>query len=1775
MTVMNFKLDQNLMRFAHMKYAGHFDVRIEEHESEIPTEFGKINKKKIMLMFTSYFKHYAIPILEQYIEPNTQFNLTIFADIKYQRIHSHRVEYRTIYLSPNLKINPNLNTWKQKLITDWRLLANANKYVSLDEDFSKRSEIDWTRLEAVILEKISIQFTVKNPRGYQGMAGGCGHFSIEFQQVDGITIQNCSLRKNLNSNNHCFFDVLKETKFLPSDISITGKWRNNLFKALKREPGSKVFVEDMQKILNQIYRDFKVRLSIYLTIITDRHEEYEFTKLNGKVINMVLFQDHYWRKLEFYEEGYKKAKSKPYHQHCNQCGAMLRKDHVCEIEEIALVKETYDVEAYIKESLDNILEYQKYCKSNPNMHNEELFQRHHHVYFLAGSAGSGKSTVLQRYEQLMMEQDQHVVKLAYTAIAASLINGITVHKFTKCYQEYQSCKYFFIDEISMLSSELFTKVMDKIGKRFTIIAGDFNQLQFIPDKQNTQSIVENSIFETCQFYYMYQNLRYLEMSAEEESFLKNINNKRLSARQFLKVFKEDQVQPIKILNTKTIHCCDPVLCNTNKEVFEITKKLYENSIHLEGIIHQRTFDLKEELKELIGKQAFKILDEYDNKVLSKDRLKYIDVIFPHVFYPGQQLRITRNVYIENNNTPLFINNSIWEFKGINHEYDLLILEQNGRTVECSMVPFTLSLNGQYYGFFPVIAANVTTIFRAQGLTFDRPYFIKLNTNSQFCNILIVALTRATRLKHITFLLDGYKENGPNLKSCLNECSGYFFLDYNLMEELQKNKPYGKSYPIKCILNEAVNRGEFNMQIQNGFISVERALPLTTSEFQSPCSDKQLLGYFTVFYDLETGYKPKHSKTYDWEKPNVEEEKKKLEIIPYCVGFIILHKGKRLDLETFFPELNIRGLRIKGGIYRIMANEETMPEFIKIIGTLIKYYHTLIQSKIEGKSYQNFRWKDKIKERCKVYHNIYIPPITMIAHNGARFDSYFCKRYIEGIKAMIDFEYNEISIPGTGSYSDMAIEACVTLSTVGEQHEFKSSFQILHHWDSVKFSLCSLADSVKSYMGKIDGATMKQYCNNLSIDLPEIEEWFNKMKGEDGNQGKDHFPHKACLKDIAFAEIQKDIPVHKSFYFDPPDSEEIHIINPYDKCQKYITLDVQILMFLVIIIEHTRLFDEGKESSSLRFITVQQKLKNDVYCSNKKITCKPEKEDVFVNGCQKNITNIPKSPIKLSNFFDMYLYGGITLPRVHIYGPSSPMEFSVNGYEPYFKGDINGMYSYVQSFLYYPTGQILETNKDGKGARNIFNWIKRQEQKIKDGEDPDKTVMLARRNTEIPKFFIMEATYKWTNCIESPMSFRKNKDLYHGVTPDNEVSTRILLTDYVSCAGLIMFGWELISIEHLFTSEGSDRVYKETVEEFDRIKKSCSPGEEFENPAKRNAAKLDSNALYGLNLRKDNDLEIGEFNIKDSKKFNDYMERIHQKKVVVKTNITTSDSKVYAQLTTDMKNREYSDFSTSHGYMTLKGSHMIINRAMVYGYGKYLVPKTKEEFEQAIKHRPLYGDTDSLVMPHCYLLNLWNHDLMILEDMDLTPEEKDECCFFYHKEYRFLRPGGKFEDEEKKDKNYIQDIPNKMYTHIQGFVTNAPKSYSLMAVSPNNQVHFVTKIKGIPGNSSFKIDSDIYQFKKGLDVLYKQFHFIFTTRATEGLVFKYNSIVRQGIVPYVKLRNEDEEYEAAKHFSMFADILTRTALNDWEVSTEELKYKRMNLVDNVFLPIGFNINGLID
>ena len=300
--------------------------------------------------------------------------------------------------------------------------------------------------------------------------------------------------------------------------------------------------------------------------------------------------------------------------------------------------------------------------------------------FLTGAPGSGKSFTIKKFVAHCKSKDINVAVTALTGCAAFLIGGQTVHswsgigtgelpplslvekvKKSKKIKNWYRTKILIIDEISMMSSELFHK-LNKIGQIIRkndkpfggiqlITVGDFHQLKPVKGEY----VFTDTLFEEITEYGIYLNKIYRQKEKKylrlldqlREGDLDETSEKYIKKIMKKKVNKEDDIQPTKLMSL-------------NKQVDEINKKRLEAINEKEYIF--TASDIKYDVYNDGKKYSFKMQQEEMETMITK----YTNSNYNVKLKKGAQVMLLKNYDAEVGlvNGAIGVITQINEFKGI-------------------------------------------------------------------------------------------------------------------------------------------------------------------------------------------------------------------------------------------------------------------------------------------------------------------------------------------------------------------------------------------------------------------------------------------------------------------------------------------------------------------------------------------------------------------------------------------------------------------------------------------------------------------------------------------------------------------------------------------------------------------------------------------------------------------------------------------------------------------------------------------------------------------------------------------------------------------------------------------------------------------------------------------------------------------------------------------------------------------------------------------------------
>ena len=362
----------------------------------------------------------------------------------------------------------------------------------------------------------------------------------------------------------------------------------------------------------------------------------------------------------------------------------------------------------------------------------------HKNIFIQGSAGTGKSYLINKYlESLSAEERKTVLLLAPTGKAADLIGGTTIHKafeLPSCVQMpdeeitdipklLHNIKIVIIDEISMVRIDVFEMIMQILDFAATkgqnirlIVVGDFGQLA--PVCTSSDKAVLKTLYPDIKGYYAFYSSKW-----EEANFAKIILHK---------VYRQKDAELIEHLNgIKYGRYSDLEWFKYNASPFMSNKPVY--------ICSRR-----------------KTVDEFNQSAIeeySKEnpttiyQAKYVGPL-PAELPCSKTLTLGVGVRVMTICNEKHYKNGMLGTVKILANDKVVVKFDNGKTVTIKRKTFELE-NGTSYIQLPLILAYAITVHRAQGSTFEH---VAIMCDGCFeAGQLYCLLSRCPNLDNMTFI----------------------------------------------------------------------------------------------------------------------------------------------------------------------------------------------------------------------------------------------------------------------------------------------------------------------------------------------------------------------------------------------------------------------------------------------------------------------------------------------------------------------------------------------------------------------------------------------------------------------------------------------------------------------------------------------------------------------------------------------------------------------------------------------------------------------------------------------------------------------------------------------------------------------------------------------------------------------------------------------------------------------------------------------------------------
>ncbi len=281
--------------------------------------------------------------------------------------------------------------------------------------------------------------------------------------------------------------------------------------------------------------------------------------------------------------------------------------------------------------------------------------------FLTGSAGTGKTYLLNKYIEYLKNRKITPVVLAPTGIAASHINGMTIHSFfglgvrekvdngfvnflvrQKFIQNRLSrLKVLIIDEVSMISPDLF-ETIDKILQKFKsskepfggvqlVLSGDFFQLPPISKGMREEKFIwQTVLWDSADLKVCYLSEKFRHDDLDLINILDEIRSGGVSEKSmqvFRSCYKREFTGDFKITRLYT-HNADVDRIN-EEELDKIEGDLMVFDSEEEGAKNHRerifkTSLVKSELKLKIGALVIFVKNNYEKGYINGTLGKIID-----------------------------------------------------------------------------------------------------------------------------------------------------------------------------------------------------------------------------------------------------------------------------------------------------------------------------------------------------------------------------------------------------------------------------------------------------------------------------------------------------------------------------------------------------------------------------------------------------------------------------------------------------------------------------------------------------------------------------------------------------------------------------------------------------------------------------------------------------------------------------------------------------------------------------------------------------------------------------------------------------------------------------------------------------------------------------------------------------------------------------------------------------------------------------------------------
>jgi hypothetical protein len=512
----------------------------------------------------------------------------------------------------------------------------------------------------------------------------------------------------------------------------------------------------------------------------------------------------------------------------------------------------------------------------------QILKMGHNVY-LTGSAGSGKTYVLNQYINHLREHEVEVGITASTGIAATHMNGVTIHSWCGTgirtnlsdyeiealeekqylWNRFKKTKVLIIDEISMLHAEHLDLVEricrslkrsdEPFGGLQVILCGDFFQLP--PVSKTGEDIT-----------FIYQSNAWKEMNLKV-CYLEEQH------RQGDKVF-------VELLNKIRSNDIDDDMISLLKERTEELEgdirptKLFTHNIDVDAIN-------EEELQQLPGGSKVYTMVARGNPFLVETLKK--SCLAPETLgvKPGAQV-----MFVKNNFEAGYVNGTLGTVVNFEKDGTPMVRTFSGKLINATPVSWSIEEDGKVkaeISQIPLRLAWAITIHKSQGMSLDAAE-VDL-TKSFVPGQGYVALSRVRSLKGLRLL--GFNNTALTVDENIYE------FDIELKKKSEKNRTQ-----LKELTESVVQKAVEHFILQSGGT-------LTAQKVDSHLNKK----------------KPVRATTHEETKKLLEQELDIMEIATrrgVTAGTVMDHIEKLIEDELIDPLFDLEHLKPKDEVLKVIS-----------------------------------------------------------------------------------------------------------------------------------------------------------------------------------------------------------------------------------------------------------------------------------------------------------------------------------------------------------------------------------------------------------------------------------------------------------------------------------------------------------------------------------------------------------------------------------------------------------------------------------------------------------------------------------------------------------------------------------------------------------------------------------------------------------------------------------------------------------------------------------------